>query len=69
VLMAAFKAYHLVEPDSNQNRWVWLKESAGFRTSNYFAPTMVKIGAPAYWRKRGFPPGCRALGEEDFECE
>ncbi len=69
VLMAAFKAYHLVEPDSNQNRWVWLKESAGFRASKYFAPTMVKIGAPAYWREKGFPPGCRSLAGDDFECD
>jgi len=69
VLVAAFKAYHLVEPDSNQNRWVWLKESTGFRTSKYFTPTMIKIGTPAYWRKHGFPPGCRPLGKEGFECD
>jgi len=69
VLMAAFKAYHLVEPDANQNRWVWLKESTGFRTSKYFAPTMIKIGAPAYWREKGFPPGCRPLAGDDFECD
>jgi len=69
VLMAVFKAYHLVEADPNQNRWVWLKESTGFRTSKYFAPTMIKIGAPAYWREKGFPPGCRPLAGEEFECD
>ncbi len=67
VLMAAFKAYHLIEPDSNQNRWVWLKENTDFRTSEYFAPLMDKIGVTAYWREKGFPPGCRPLGEEDFD--
>jgi TolB-like protein len=69
LLMAAFKAYHLVEPDLDQNRWVWLKESTDFRTSKYFAPTMIKVGAPAYWREKGFPPGCRPLAGDDFECD
>ena len=69
VLMAAFKVYHLIEPDSTQNRWVWLRENTGFRTSEYFAPSMDKIGVAAYWREKGFPPNCRALGEEDIECD
>ena len=70
VLMAAFKAYHLAEPspENNQDRWVWLEENAGFRASEYFAPFMRKVGTLPYWRKKGFPPGCRPLGEEDFEC-
>jgi len=69
VLMAAFKAYHLVEPVLSQNRWVWLEENAGFRASEYFVPMMLKTGAPAYWREIGFPPNCRPLGEEGFECD
>ena len=69
VLMAAFKAYHLVEPAPSQNRWVWLKENADFRASEYFVPMMRKTGAPAYWREKGFPPNCRPLGEEGFECD
>jgi TolB-like protein len=69
VLIAAFKAYHLVEPDKQQNRWVWLKENKAFRASKYFAPTMTKVGAPAYWREKGFPPGCRPLAGDDFECD
>jgi len=69
VPFVSFKAYHLAEPDMNQTRWVWLRENTGFRTSEYFAPLMSKIGAPAYWREKGFPPGCRPLGEEGFECD
>ncbi len=23
---------------------------------------------PEYWRKHGFPPQCRPIGESDFEC-
>jgi len=69
VLFASFKAYHLAEPLSFQTRWVWLSENTGYRTSEYFAPLMIKIGAAAYWREEGFPPNCRPLGEEGFECD
>ncbi len=68
-LMAVFKAYRLVEPDGYNNRWVWLKENAGFRSSEYFAPYMTMTGALAYWREKGFPPGCRPLAGDDFECD
>ena len=69
LLMAVFKAYHLAEPERFQNRWVWLEENTDFRASEYFVPYMDKIGVPAYWREKGFPPGCRPVGEEDFECD
>ena len=69
LLMVVFKAYQLVEPERFENRWVWLSENTGFRASEYFAPFMDKMGAPAYWRKNGFPPGCRPLAGGDFECD
>lgn len=69
VPLVAFKAYHLIEPVSSQTRWVWLEENMGFRSSEYFAPFMNKVGAPAYWREKGFPPGCRPLAGDDFECD
>ncbi len=68
-LMAVFKAYDLIEPAAFQHRWVWLRENAGFRASEYFVPYMNKIGAPAYWREKGFPPGCRPLAGDEFECD
>jgi tetratricopeptide (TPR) repeat protein len=66
---ASFKAYHLLGPVPSQTRWVWLRENTGFRNSDYFAPMMRKIGAAAYWREHGFPPNCRRLDGEDFECD
>jgi len=65
----SFKAYQLAEPIAGVNSWLWLREYEGFRTSEYFAPFMNKLGAPAYWREKGFPPGCRPLDEEGFECD
>jgi adenylate cyclase len=29
---------------------------------------LVRFGLPAYWREKGWPAGCGALGETDFEC-
>jgi TolB-like protein/tetratricopeptide (TPR) repeat protein len=29
---------------------------------------VVRFGFPAYWREKGWPAGCRPLGETDFEC-
>jgi TolB-like protein len=29
---------------------------------------IVRFGLPAYWREKGWPAGCRPLGETDFEC-
>jgi len=68
-LLVSFKAYPLAEPVQSQTRWVWLREYKGFRNSEYFTPLMRKIGAPDYWREKGFPPGCRPLEGEDFECD
>ena len=69
ILMAELKAYHLIEPDLFQHRWIWLNENSGFRSSEYFAPLINKVGFSAYWRENGFPPNCRSLGEEGFECD
>ena len=29
---------------------------------------LVEYGFVAYWREKGWPAGCRALGADDFEC-
>ncbi len=29
---------------------------------------LMRYGFPAYWREKGWPAGCRPLGETDFEC-
>jgi TolB-like protein/Tfp pilus assembly protein PilF len=69
LVYAIFKAYHQVEVDPGFPRWIWLDENAGFRQSGYFKPYLEEIGAPAFWREHGFPPNCRPLGDEDFECD
>jgi DNA-binding SARP family transcriptional activator len=29
---------------------------------------LLRFGFPAYWREKGWPPTCRPLGDDDFEC-
>ena len=29
---------------------------------------VMRFGLPAYWREKGWPAGCRPIGETDFEC-
>jgi hypothetical protein len=29
---------------------------------------MIELGLPEYWREHGFPPQCRPMGHDDFEC-
>ncbi|GMR14758.1 MAG: hypothetical protein BMS9Abin30_0365 [Gammaproteobacteria bacterium] len=69
IYMSIFGEYRQIEPDAFSNRWVWLKESAGFRKSRYFKPFVRKLGWLSYWKKNGFPDNCRPLAKEDFECD
>jgi adenylate cyclase len=69
LIYAIFNAYHRVKPDPGFPRWIWLDENTGFRQSEYFKPHIEKLGLPAFWRERGFPPNCRPLGDKDFECD
>ena len=47
---------------------MWYPSSAEFRKTPEFKD-LVKTHMLDYWRQNGFPPQCRPLGEEDFECD
>ena len=47
----------------------WLETFKDFRVTPRFKELLIESGALAYWQARGFPQGCRPLGEEDFECD
>ena len=48
---------------------LWHQHYGPIRRHPVFKEVMVAIGLDEYWRARGFPPKCRALGDDDFECE
>lgn len=46
----------------------WARDDAGWLKSRGRKRLMQSWHLPEYWRKRGFPPQCRQIGEADFEC-
>jgi TolB-like protein/Tfp pilus assembly protein PilF len=48
---------------------VWGPEYAGYRRSPQFRSYMRASGALDYWREHGYPPQCRPVGADDFDCE
>lgn len=46
----------------------WDPVHAGFRDSPVFRRILERLGVPAYWSDHGFPPQCRPVGADDFEC-
>ena len=47
---------------------IWMKDFAGFQRTPQFKEVVRNMNFLPYWQARGFPPGCRALGSDDFEC-
>jgi TolB-like protein len=47
----------------------WLPAMRAYRRSPEFKAHMKASGLPHYWRKHGFPPQCRPVGNDDFKCE
>jgi hypothetical protein len=44
-------------------------DAAGFRQTPQFKEIVRYWGFDELWRDRGFPPQCRPLGTDDFECD
>ena len=65
-------AYDLVPAatDNNPDEMVaWDRYPPTFRNSAGFKQTLTQQNVPEYWRKHGFPPQCRAVGDADFTCD
>ena len=46
----------------------WDPSHAGLRQTPAFTEFLNRLGVPAYWHEHGFPPQCRPLRGNDFEC-
>ena len=46
----------------------WHPDGDEFRKTEMSKTVMRESGVLAYWQARGFPPQCRPVGEDDFEC-
>jgi TolB-like protein/Tfp pilus assembly protein PilF len=62
------KAYDKRIADSMAPPIWWAREDAAWLKSQSRKQAMQHWHLPEYWRKHGFPPQCRPVGESDFEC-
>ncbi len=70
LFLFAWKEYDRVTLDTGDaETMVWTRFGAGFRNSQYFPKYIRDSGALKYWQAKGFPPRCRAVGTDDFQCE
>src|SRR5258708_2237434 len=62
------KAYDKRIADSMDPPIWWARDDAAWLKSQSRKQAMQYWHLPEYWRKHGFPPQCRPVGESDFEC-
>jgi len=63
-----FRSYENVHPTINLADW-WNPNFPHFLASPHRKRVIREMGVYDYWRARGFPPQCRPVGEDDFECD
>jgi len=58
-----------VYPKTLGSASIWVASYQRYRCSTEFRQMMRDIGVYDYWRKYGFPPQCKAIEKDDFECD
>jgi len=62
-----FKNYTAINGLSQQ--FWWYPYPSDYRQSPHRKELMRRFGFDQHWREHGFPPQCRAVGDDDFECD
>jgi adenylate cyclase len=62
------KAYDKIIADNYTPAIWWAREDAAWLKSQGRKQAMQHWHLPEYWRKHGFPPQCKPIGDADFEC-
>ena len=63
-----FKNYAAITEYPDNPFW-WFPYPEDFKQSPHRKRMIRDFGIFAYWQKHGFPPQCRAVGDDDFECD
>lgn len=67
-LAITFRKYEHVQPTQFKMRW-WDRSDTHFFKSPHRKRLIREMGIFDHWREHGFPPQCRPVGKDDFECE
>ena len=65
LLLVPIGAYEITPPAAT----MWGMAYKTYRQSPEFKAYVIKNGIYQYWLETGFPPQCRPLGENNFECD
>ena len=68
-MFLSFRAYDELTEDIEWASYTfWHPDGDEFRTTPQFKQVVRELGVFEYWRARGFPPQCKPVGDDDFEC-
>ncbi len=68
-VLGVFGAYDKYGERQDFAHFAWWPRAHAYRQTKYFKELVSNRNYLPYWRKFGFPKGCRAVGDDDFECE
>jgi TolB-like protein/Flp pilus assembly protein TadD len=68
-MFLSFRAYdELAETPGMAGYSLWHPDGDEFRTTPQFNTIIRELGIYEYWQARGYPPQCKPVGDDDFEC-
>ena len=64
-----FRAYDELAEFTHATQYLlWNPDAEEFRRSPQFKTVIRRTGVYDYWQERGYPPQCKPVGDDDFEC-
>jgi TolB-like protein len=68
-MLLAFREHDEMLARFGYTYWgLWHPDGDDFRRSPQFKAMVRQTGIYEFWKHRGLPPQCRAVGDDDFEC-
>jgi tetratricopeptide (TPR) repeat protein len=68
-MFLSFRAYDELAENPNEATYaLWHPDGDEFRRMPQFKTVIRSMGILEYWQARGFPPQCKPVGDDDFEC-
>lgn len=67
--LLSFRAYEELASHPSYAAYIlWHPDAAEFMQTEFAKTAVRESGVYDYWKARGFPPQCKPVGDDDFEC-